>query len=116
MKEIKIIFLSQNVFFITIFFSRQARHIINFDFPLHISDYIHRVGRIGRIGSHEKCQVTNFVSSFRELNVVQKIEHAARTAAILPNVNANISNVIGSKIIKEMDDEDREFLADRMRK
>lgn len=87
----------------------QARHVINFDFPLHISDYIHRIGRVGRIGSHENCQVTNFVSSIRELNVVQKIEHAARTYTILPNVNANISNIITSKIIKEMDDEEKEM-------
>lgn len=77
---------------------------------MHISDYIHRVGRIGRIGSHEKCQVTNFVSSDREVDIVQQIEHTARTAAILPNVNANISNIITQKIVKEMEAEEREFL------
>ncbi|KAJ6622126.1 putative ATP-dependent RNA helicase DDX28 [Pseudolycoriella hygida] len=88
----------------------RARHIINFDFPLHISDYIHRIGRIGRIGSHEKCQVTNFVSGFRELHVVQKIEHTARTAAVLPNVNANITNIIAERIIKEIERDDTEFL------
>lgn len=49
------------------------------------------------------------MSSFRELNVVQKIEHAARTAAILPNVNANISNIISSRIIKEMDEEEKDM-------
>lgn len=87
--------------------------MINFDFPLHISDYIHRIGRIGRIGSHEKCQVTNFVSSLRELNVVQRIEHAARTATVLPNVNANISNIISTKIIKEMEAEENRFLKGR---
>ncbi|XP_037024431.1 probable ATP-dependent RNA helicase DDX28 [Bradysia coprophila] len=88
----------------------RARHVINFDFPLHISDYIHRIGRIGRLGSHEQCEVTNFVSSHRELSVVQRIEHAARTATVLPNVNANISNIISNKLIKQMETEEKRYL------
>ncbi|XP_055839847.1 probable ATP-dependent RNA helicase DDX28 [Episyrphus balteatus] len=80
----------------------RARQVVNFDFPLHVSDYIHRCGRIGRVGSQHKCLVTNFVSSQREISLVQKIEHAARTGSVLPNVNANISNLIQSRIVREM--------------
>lgn len=80
----------------------RARHVINFDFPLHISDYIHRCGRIGRVGNREKCYVTNLISSRREVEVVQRIEHAARTGGLLPNVNANIRNIINQRIMNEM--------------
>uniref|UniRef100_A0A1I8Q410 RNA helicase n=1 Tax=Stomoxys calcitrans TaxID=35570 RepID=A0A1I8Q410_STOCA len=80
----------------------RARHVINYDFPLHISDYIHRSGRIGRVGTVERCTVTNLISSRREIDVVQRIEHAARCGGLLPDVNANIRNIINKKIMKEM--------------
>lgn len=80
----------------------RARQVVNFDFPLHVSDYIHRCGRIGRVGSELRGLCTNFVSSQREINLVQKIEHAARTGSVLPNVNANITNIIQGRILKEM--------------
>lgn len=79
-----------------------ARHVINFDFPLHVSDYIHRCGRIGRVGDLTPSLVTNFISSRREVEVVQRIEHAARTGGLLPNVNANIKNIINKRILKDM--------------
>ncbi|KAH8360935.1 hypothetical protein KR093_000540 [Drosophila rubida] len=80
----------------------RARHVINFDFPLHVSDYIHRCGRIGRVGSMDKSLVTNLISSRREIDVVQRIEHAARIGGLLPDVNANIKNIINSRIVAEM--------------
>ncbi|KAH8374342.1 hypothetical protein KR200_007469 [Drosophila serrata] len=80
----------------------RARHVINFDFPLHVSDYIHRCGRIGRVGSVDKALVTNLISSRREIDVVQRIEHAARTGGLLPDVNANIRNIINKRIMAEM--------------
>lgn len=79
-----------------------ARHIINFDFPLHVSDYIHRCGRIGRLGSNSKCYITNFISSLRELDLVRQIETSARTNHVLENVNANIRNIISTKIESEI--------------
>lgn len=79
----------------------QACHVINYDFPIYTADYIHRCGRIGREGSMKNCIVTNFITSLAELDLVRKIEHTARTHAILPNVNANISNIIMKKIEKE---------------
>lgn len=80
----------------------RARHIINFDFPLHVSDYIHRCGRIGRLGSNTNCNITNFISSLRELDLVRKIEMSARTNYLLDNVDANIRNIITTQIEKEI--------------
>lgn len=80
----------------------RARHIINFDFPLHVSDYIHRCGRIGRLGSNTNCSITNFISSLRELDLVRKIEMSARTNYLLEDVNANIRNIITTQVEKDI--------------
>lgn len=87
----------------------QACHVINFDFPMYISDYIHRCGRIGRYTSATDCQVTNFISGMHELQLVKKIEHSVRTKKILPDVNANINRLILNKLEKEIEREDREL-------
>ena len=52
----------------------QAKHVINYDFPVYMADYIHRCGRTGRVGSDDNCLITNFVSGDREVDLVQKIE------------------------------------------
>lgn len=39
-----------------------------------MSDYIHRCGRTGRLGSEKNGIVTNLVSSKSEVDLVQKIE------------------------------------------
>lgn len=69
----------------------RANHIINFEFPNDISDYIHRSGRVGRVGSSEG-RVTNFISIKYEVPLVQEIEATARLPFVksLPNVDANI--------------------------
>jgi len=43
-------------------------------------------------------------SSFAVLDrdFVQRIEHAARTGGLLPDVNANIRNIINKRIVAEM--------------
>lgn len=89
----------------------RARHIINFDFPLHASDYIHRCGRIGRLGSSANCNITNFISSLRELDLVRKIEMSARTNYLLENVDANIRNIIATQIEKEIEKHERMEMA-----
>ncbi len=38
-----------------------VHHVINYEFPLNMSDYIHRVGRAGRVGSPQGAKVTNLV-------------------------------------------------------
>lgn len=48
--------------------------MLNYDFPLYAADYLHRIGRVGRLGSPESCKVTNFISSPQEINLVQQIE------------------------------------------
>lgn len=81
----------------------RARHIVNFDFPLYISDYIHRCGRIGRLGGiNDKCIVTNFISSLTELDLVRKIELSARTDFELEDVDANIAKILRKRIEKEV--------------
>ncbi|XP_045515770.1 probable ATP-dependent RNA helicase DDX28 isoform X2 [Pieris brassicae] len=75
-------------------------HIINYDFPLYTSDYIHRCGRTGRLGSPQDSSVTNFVAWPREVQLVQKIEEAVRRNNDLPNVNANIKRQITNRIMK----------------
>ncbi|KAL3985228.1 DEAD/DEAH box helicase family protein [Acanthocheilonema viteae] len=67
----------------------QLRHIINYDFPRQISDYIHRCGRIGRIGSLHKCLITSFVRRAWEVKHVNSIELAARLHQPLKDVEMN---------------------------
>lgn len=52
----------------------QVKHVINYDFPLYMADYIHRCGRTGRVGSDEGSRVSNLIVSSREVELVQKIE------------------------------------------
>lgn len=56
-----------------------------------MTDYLHRIGRIGRIGSDRNGNVTNFISSLREVELTRKIEHIARTRGIFSNVNNNFT-------------------------
>lgn len=52
----------------------QIRHLLNYDFPLHAADYLHRIGRIGRLGSPDFCKATNFIAHEQEVALVQQIE------------------------------------------
>ena len=57
------------------------------------SDYIHRSGRVGRVGAlHHRRQpvIYNFVSQKWEVEVLWKLERAVRKAEVLPDVDANI--------------------------
>lgn len=56
-----------------------------------MSDYIHRIGRIGRMGSDNNGTVTNFITGLNEVELVRKIEHAARTRGTFRNVNNNFT-------------------------
>lgn len=83
-----------------------THHVINFDVPTNISDYIHRCGRVGRVGSQlASGLVTTLVCHASEADLVRKIEFAARKthAEDLPNVNANIKRLISSQQTKRID-------------
>ncbi|VDN36131.1 unnamed protein product [Gongylonema pulchrum] len=67
------------------------RHIVNYDFPRQISDYVHRCGRIGRVGSIHKSLVTSFVRRAWEVKHVNTIELAARLGRPLEDVEMNNS-------------------------
>ncbi|XP_056630984.1 probable ATP-dependent RNA helicase DDX28 [Diorhabda sublineata] len=76
----------------------QVRHVLNYDFPLYAADYLHRIGRVGRLGSSESCKVTNFVAGLQEVKMVQQIELAIRRNEPLENVDGNITNLVQRKI------------------
>ncbi|XP_064484301.1 probable ATP-dependent RNA helicase DDX28 [Ornithodoros turicata] len=75
-----------------------VEHVLNFDFPHHMSDYIHRIGRIGRVGSRVvQGFATNFVITPPQVELTQKIELAARRTKALPRVDANISRFLDER-------------------
>lgn len=82
--------------------TKHVKHVVNYDFPLYMADYIHRCGRTGRCGSSKDCEITNLVSGYREIELVQKIEMAIRSMEALPNVNGNITKIIRKRINKSL--------------
>ncbi|XP_045167090.2 probable ATP-dependent RNA helicase DDX28 [Mercenaria mercenaria] len=74
--------------------TKMVDHVINFDFPNHVSDYIHRVGRVGRVGAKNTGQVTNFIVNPWDVDLVWKIEISARRQMELTNVDANIKRKV----------------------
>ncbi|CAB3382593.1 Hypothetical predicted protein [Cloeon dipterum] len=72
----------------------KAQVILNYDFPVYMADYLHRCGRVGRIGSDVNGRVISFVNGPAEIKNVQAIERSTRTKEPLPNVNGNIKKLI----------------------
>ncbi|KAK3092783.1 hypothetical protein FSP39_007172 [Pinctada imbricata] len=68
----------------------RVNHVVNYEFPEYMSDYIHRVGRVGRVGSQGHCEVTSFIVHPWDVELLWRIETAARSSMELENVNANI--------------------------
>ncbi|XP_053127275.1 probable ATP-dependent RNA helicase DDX28 [Hemicordylus capensis] len=60
--------------------------VVNYDFPPTLHDYLHRVGRVGRVGSNFPGTVISFVTHRWDVDLVQKIETAARKRAPLPGM------------------------------
>uniref|UniRef100_A0A8C4Y2M4 RNA helicase n=1 Tax=Gopherus evgoodei TaxID=1825980 RepID=A0A8C4Y2M4_9SAUR len=52
--------------------------VVNYDFPSTLQDYLHRVGRVGRVGSKVPGTVVSFVTHRWDVDLVRKIETAAR--------------------------------------
>uniref|UniRef100_A0A3Q3N3M6 DEAD (Asp-Glu-Ala-Asp) box polypeptide 28 n=1 Tax=Mastacembelus armatus TaxID=205130 RepID=A0A3Q3N3M6_9TELE len=68
----------------------RVRLVVNFDFPETHTDYIHRAGRVGRAGGVEDGKVLSFVTHPWDVELVQKIETAARRRTILPGMESGI--------------------------
>jgi len=56
----------------------QARHVINYEFPDFKSDYIHRIGRVGRTGSLGACFASSFISEKWDVELLWKIKVSCR--------------------------------------
>jgi len=74
--------------------THDVSHVINFDFPLNPSDYIHRAGRVGRVGGCQGGRVTSFVDNQGGVKVVQNLETAVRKNIEIQQVNSNIIRII----------------------
>lgn len=85
-----------------------VRYILNYEFPIDTADYIHRCGRVGRVGSHQDCKIVNFISNPLEIKMTQKIERAIRKRKPIP-----IFNILKEQIEDDLEplfspDDDRE--------
>uniref|UniRef100_A0A669QUJ8 RNA helicase n=2 Tax=Phasianus colchicus TaxID=9054 RepID=A0A669QUJ8_PHACC len=65
--------------------------VVNYDFPNTLQDYLHRVGRVGRVGSKMPGVVVSFVTHRWDVDLVRKIETAARKKTGLPGMDASIN-------------------------
>ncbi|XP_010299476.2 putative ATP-dependent RNA helicase DDX28 [Balearica regulorum gibbericeps] len=65
--------------------------VVNYDFPGTLQDYLHRVGRVGRVGSKAPGAVVSFVTHRWDVDLVRKIETAARKRTGLPGMDSTIS-------------------------
>lgn len=69
----------------------RVRLVVNYDCPESHTDYIHRAGRVGRAGGPADAEVLTFVCHPWDVEIVQKIETAARRRSCLPGIKSVIS-------------------------
>jgi superfamily II DNA/RNA helicase len=76
-------------------------HVVNFEMPTFIADYIHRIGRVGRPNSQKhggnNGKVTSFITKKYEVDLVWNIERSVRLSGDLSDVNANIKSFFNKK-------------------
>lgn len=68
----------------------RVRLVVNYDFPHSVTDYIHRAGRVGRAGGVEEVEVLSFVSHPWDVELLHKIESAARKRTTLPGLEKDL--------------------------
>lgn len=68
----------------------RVRLVVNYDFPESHTDYIHRAGRVGRAGGVADGEVLSLVTHPWDVELVQKIETAARRRTSLPGMESEI--------------------------
>ncbi|XP_063044971.1 probable ATP-dependent RNA helicase DDX28 [Engraulis encrasicolus] len=83
--------------------TRGVKLIVNYDFPESHTDYIHRAGRVGRAGGQADGQVLSFVTHKWDVELVQKMEIAARRRTSLPGLESEIHKP--SPKIDDVDDD-----------
>ena len=69
-----------------------VNHVINYEMPQFIADYLHRIGRVGRLNKGVRCdgKVTSLVTKRHEVDLIWNIEKSVRLNCELDNVNANV--------------------------
>ncbi|XP_026350843.1 probable ATP-dependent RNA helicase DDX28 [Ursus arctos] len=78
--------------------STHVELVVNYDFPLTLQDYIHRAGRVGRVGSEVPGTVISFVTHPWDVSLVQKIELAARRRRSLPGLVSSVRESLPQQI------------------
>lgn len=68
--------------------------MINFDCPHYVSDYIHRSGRTGRLGTKGSCLVSTLLSFKQDIYMLMELERSLRLGKEISVVNANIKSQI----------------------
>ena len=79
----------------------RVHHVVNYDFPSNAADYLHRVGRVGRVGSKFKPKVTSLVCGQTSVRVVQDLEMAVRAHREIENTDGNVARVIKSRAMEK---------------
>ncbi|KAM5262496.1 putative ATP-dependent RNA helicase DDX28 [Ctenodactylus gundi] len=77
--------------------STHVQLVINYDFPLTLQDYIHRAGRVGRVGSEVPGTIISFVTHPWDVSLVQKIELAARRRRSLPGLVSSVGEALSQQ-------------------
>ncbi|XP_006117708.2 putative ATP-dependent RNA helicase DDX28 [Pelodiscus sinensis] len=77
--------------------------IVNYDFPSTLQDYLHRVGRVGRVGSKVPGTVVSFVTYRWDVDLVRKIETAARRRTSLPGMKSAIKEPLPETDLTQAD-------------
>uniref|UniRef100_A0A8B9J054 RNA helicase n=1 Tax=Amazona collaria TaxID=241587 RepID=A0A8B9J054_9PSIT len=70
--------------------------VVNYDFPDTLQDYLHRVGRVGRVGSKTPGVVVSFVTHRWDVDLVRKIE----TTELIVKTKETTQPTEGKKKIK----------------
>ena len=55
----------------------QVTRVVLFDWPRGLTDYLHRVGRTGRVGMQEGCLAISFMTRRRDIKMAWTIKVSA---------------------------------------
>ncbi len=67
---------------------KEISHVYNYDFPLEIKDYIHRIGRTARAGKEGKAITLLTKRNYKQLNEIKKIKEINFKKEDLPSFNS----------------------------